>query len=320
MSQPVPAPGGSPFTGRVIFAFAVLYISWSTTYVAIKIGVRHFPPLLFGGTRIALAGLILLAILHWRGHRLGVSWRQLRNLVITGGLFFLTGNGLLIVAEQTVDSGLTAALISPTPLLLALIESLLPRGDRLTPRGWGGLILGLIGAIALAAPGMSSWEQIHRDPGVLLLLGSSLSWAVGSSVARHADMPRSPFLSAGYQMLLGGLGASLAGCLFGEVGQLHFTAEVWPGVWAYLYLLVVGSLLGFVAYIYLLANVSAALASTYSYVNPALALVFGALLLDEIITGTMIGAMVLILVGVALVKMGGVQPKIVEKSDDEAAE
>lgn len=297
-------------TAPILLAFLVLYVSWGTTYAAIKIGVEHFPPLLFGGVRIALAGAILLAVLTVCGQSLVLPRQTLRNQVLIGVLFFLSGNGLLIIAERTVDSGLTAVLISPTPLLLALIEWLLPGGDRLTVRGWLGLLLGLVGAVALAAPDVSSWAQIRSDPGVVLLIGSSVSWAIGAALARHGAMPASPFVAAGYQMLFGGLGATFVGIMLGEAGQVHFSAASWPGVWAFLYLLVFGSLLGFVAYVYLLANVSAALASTYSYVNPALALVIGAVFLGEQITVGTVLAMLVILMGVALVKFGGVHPKI----------
>lgn len=297
-------------TAPILLAFLVLYVSWGTTYAAIKIGVEHFPPLLFGGVRIALAGFILLAVLAASGQSLAMPWTALRNQFLVGVLFFLSGNGLLIIAERTVDSGLTSVLISPTPLLLALIEWLLPGGDRLTARGWLGLLMGLSGAVALAAPNVSSWTQIRSDPGVLLLIGSSVSWAVGAALARHGAMPASPFVAAGYQMLFGGLGATLVGLLIGEGAQVHFSTSSWPGVWAFLYLLVFGSLLGFVAYVYLLSHVSAALASTYSYVNPALALVIGAVFLGEQITIATVVAMLFILVGVALVKFGGVYPKI----------
>jgi len=299
-----------PLSAPVILAFAVLYFSWSTTYAAIKIGVEHFPPLLFGGVRIALAGFVLLAILRLQGQSLAVSRPVARNLLLIGTLFFLTGNGLLIIAERTVDSGLTAVLISPTPLLLALIELLLPGGDRLTVRGWVGLLLGLSGAVALAAPRVGSWVQLQGDPGVLLLVFSSLSWAVGAALARHGAMPKSPFVAAGYQMLLGGLGSTLVGLCLGEGAQVRLSAAELPGVYAFLYLLVFGSLLGFVAYVYLLAHVSAALASTYSYVNPALALVVGAVFLGETITLPTVLAMVVILAGVALLKLGGVRPKL----------
>src|SRR5438046_3187351 len=149
-----PAPSPRPAPWAVVLAFALIYVSWGTTYLAIREGVhnQHVPPCLFGGTRVALAGLLLLGYLALRSEGLRFAWEEFRWVALTGLLLFVGGNGLITAAERTVESGLTSVLAATTPLWLALMEMLWPRGDRLALRGWLGLLLGLGGLIVLLGP------------------------------------------------------------------------------------------------------------------------------------------------------------------------
>jgi drug/metabolite transporter (DMT)-like permease len=295
-----------PATWAVILAFAVIYVSWGTTYLAIREGVHNqqLPPALFGGTRITLAGWILLFFVAVRGDSLRFSRHEFRWIVLGGLLLFVGGNGLITVAERTVESGIASVLAATTPLWLALLEMCWPRGERLALRGWLGLLLGLGGVLVLLAPKLHDATTLPSDPGPLLVLGSALVWSLGSLVARYHRPRCSHLVVAAYQMIIGGSTLALLGLLLGEGQQLtadRFTSRAW---FAFSYLLIVGSLLGFVAFNWLLGHVSATLVGTYAYVNPLIAIMVGWLLGGEDLTARIIGGMVIILSGVALVRMG----------------
>jgi drug/metabolite transporter (DMT)-like permease len=189
---------------------------------------------------------------------------------------------------------------------MALFEMLWPRGDRLSVRGWLGLLLGLAGVLVVLTPRLQGAESELQDLSFLLVLGSAFSWSLGGILLRHSR-PRLPHLTAaGYQMAIGGGCLALIGLVVGEAGELtpaHFTAGA---AFAFFYLLIVGSLVGFVAFNWLIGHVSAAQAGTYAYVNPMVAILVGWLLGNEEITGWIIGGMAVILAGVALVR-GGVR-------------
>jgi drug/metabolite transporter (DMT)-like permease len=292
----------------LILAFAVLYISWGTTYLAMRYGVQTIPPFLFSGLRLVCAGFLILVFLSWRGESLRVSRRELFILMMTGCFFFMGGNGFLSLALMDMPSGLTAVITSPTPLVVALLELFVPRGDRLTWRGWLGLSIGCFGVLLLSLPILAGAGSISPW-NLWFAFGSTVSWAIGSLWTRHAPLEGSPFRTAGYQLFIGGIGLSLLGLALGE-GQ-RFSWEAWtPSVCAsFVYLLAVGSLAGFCAFTYVLAHTSTAMAGTYSYVNPVVALVVGAMFDTDQITLATVACMMLILSGVALVRLGGLQTR-----------
>jgi drug/metabolite transporter (DMT)-like permease len=297
-----------PAAGAVIVAFACLYTAWGTTYLAIREGVKTLPPALFGGTRLALAGLVLLGWLAARGQRLSMPRREFFGAALIGVCLFVFGNGLITVAEKTVPSIVAAVLVASTPIWLAILEMLWPWGERLTVRGWFGLILGLAGVLVLLYPELQKID-LSLDAGPLLFLGSAFAWAVGSFFIRHRKRETSShLLSAGYQMFIGGLTLSVIGLAVGEGEQL--TADIFTptAIFAFFYLFVVGSLIGFVAYNWLLGHVSAALVGTYAYVNPIVAILVGWQLGKEELSPWIVGGMAVILAGVALVRIGGVRP------------
>lgn len=283
--------------GWIVLAFAAVYLSWGTTYLAMRIGVgeQHMPPAIFGGSRVTLAGCILLAYQWLAGTRLAIPRRELGWIVLSGLLLFVGGNGLINVAQKTVESGRAAILVATTPLFMAVLEALYPWGERLLPRGWMGLFIGLCGVLLLQP------AEITDPRGPLLALGSALCWAIGSLVLRHHRPTASHLVVAAVQMIVGGGSLFLIGLVLGETALLpdRIPARAWG---AYLYLLAVGSLVGFVAFNWLLGHVPATLVGTYAYVNPLIAVVVGWLIADEKITARMLAGMVVILVGVALVR------------------
>jgi drug/metabolite transporter (DMT)-like permease len=314
MKHPADHPSPNPPAAwSLVLAFGLVYLSWGTTYLATKEGVQvqGMPPALFGGVRVCLAGLLLLGFLAWRGERIGLCRRDLAGIAVTGLVMFVGGNGLINVAQTTVPSGVAAVLAATTPLWIGLLEMFWPGGERLTGRGWLGLFLGLGGILVLLAPRLEAPGTLLENPGVLIVLGSALCWSLGSLLVRHHRPPVPHLAAAAYQMVVGGGGLALVGLAAGEARELtaeHLTARA--GI-AFAYLLVVGSLVGFVSYNWLLGHVPAAQAGTYAYVNPVVALLVGWLFGNEAVTGWIVGGMVIILAGVGLVRGGGLRRPVV---------
>ncbi len=302
----VPLPTRRPAAWALVLAFALVYLSWGTTYLAIKEGVKNqqLPPALFGGVRVCLAGLLLLAYLAGRGQSVRLPGRELAGLAVCALVLFVGGNGLITTAERTVPSGVAAVLAATTPLWMGLMEACRPRGERLRGRGWLGLLVGLAGVLLLLVPKLQEPGALVRDAGVLFVLGSACAWAFGSLLLRHRRSTMGHLAAAAYQMVIGGGGLALVGLALGEHHDLtaeHFTAGA---AVAFGYLLVVGSLVGFVAYNWLLGHVPASQAGTYAYVNPMVAILVGWLWGSEELTGWIVGGMLVILVGVALIRGG----------------
>lgn len=294
-----------PPAWAVILAFALIYISWGTTFKPIQIGVRdeHLPPALFGGSRVGLAGLFILAFQALRGQKLRLERGELFSTVAVSWMLFVAGNGLITVAEKWVDSGVAAVLAATTPFWLGLFAMFWPHEERLTLRGWTGLIVGLGGVLILLAPRLSDPSAFVQDLSPLLVLGSAASWALGSLCIRHVRSRTDHLTMAGYQMAIGGASLSLLGLCLGEryPDRLTIAAAV-----LFVYLLVVGSLIGFIAFNWLLGHVSAAKVGTYAYVNPVIAVLIG-WLTGEPTNAWMLTGIATILLGVFLIR-GGERP------------
>jgi drug/metabolite transporter (DMT)-like permease len=232
------------------------------------------------------------------------------SAAVVGICLFVFGNGLITLAEKTIPSIVTAVLVATTPIWFALLEALWPWGERLTLRGWLGLALGMAGVLVLLTPELRQIDHFFDDLGPLLVLGSAFSWAIGSFVLRHRKKGQqsSHLLSAAYQMLIGGTTLTLVGLVAGESSELTAASLTPTAIFSFFYLLVVGSLVGFVAYNWLLGHVSPALVGTYAYVNPVVAILVGWLIGHETLSPWILGGVAVILSGVALVRIGGVRP------------
>lgn len=294
-----------PPAWAVALAFGIIYVVWGTTYLAIKLGVRdeQLPPLLFGGARIFLAGVLLLGYQWFCGASLRLSRKDALHLLSTGLLLFVAGNGFVTYAQQTVDSSIAAVLIATTPLWIALWARLWPSGERLTPRGWLGLVVGLGGVIVLLAPRLLDAEQAFNYAGFLLVLGSAASWALASVMVRQGRAAPPHLTAAGYQMFFGGGATLILGALGGEVNRLPDRVTAGAAL-VFLYLLIFSSLCGFVAFNWLLGHVSAAKVGTYAYVNPLVAVLIGWTFGGEDVPWGLWAGMGIILFGVFLVRGG----------------
>jgi len=294
----------APASG-VALALSALYLIWGSTYLAIRFALEGgFPPFLLGGIRFLVAGGLFYAFLRWRGVP-APSRAQWRNLLPMGFFMLLLGNGMVNLAETTVSSGLTAVAVASSALWLAIFAAI--RGDRPTRLEWLGLGIGFLGVLWLNAGSSLAGSPL----GLVALLVACLGWAYGSIWSRDRDLP-APFMSAAGQMLCGGalmIGVGLAlGERFAQVPDARALAAFW-------YLVVLGSLGGFTAYIWLLSHVRPALAGSYAYVNPAIAVLLGAWLAHERFGGSELAAMAVILLGVVVITFGKALRKLVAGSD-----
>jgi drug/metabolite transporter (DMT)-like permease len=302
-----PRPTGAPLVPSpprvvtpVVVSFALVYLIWGSTYLAVRVGIESFPPLLLGGTRHLLFGLILYPFLRWKT---GVrpTFFQWRTAIITGFLLMTVANGGICVAEQTVPSGVAALLVATVSLWLVLADWLRPGGTRPLPRVFAGLGMGFAGLALLVGPAhLGGSERINPVGAGILVLGS-LAWASGSIYSKHSALPNSALLGASMQSLAGGVILWIAGFFSGEVRALHVAAISMRSWLALGYLIVFGSAIGFTAYIHILKKSTAARVSTYGFVNPVVALFLGWLLAGESITLRTVLAGAIILGAVLLV-------------------
>lgn len=267
-------------TLSIALAFASVYFFWGSTYTAIRIGSAEMPALLLAGTRFLVAGLILLSWCRWRGLQLLGSSRTMLTLAVVGLLLLAGGNVGLVYAEETVPSGLASLVLAVIPLYVALIEMFLPGGEPLPVRGWLGLLLGFLGLGALLEPSLG--KGLHGNLKVLIaiaaLLAGALAWTVGSILSRRAKLPVNSFVAAAWQMVIAGAFCTLLGTVLGQWPQFHLNLA---SIGSLAYLITGGSLLGYTGFIYLLEHVPVVKVSSYSYVNPMVAVLLGIFLLHE---------------------------------------
>lgn len=276
-------------------ALLALYLVWGSTYLAIRYAVETIPPFLMAGARFLIAGLILYA---WRRSAGDAppTPRQWRSTAIVGVLLLLGGNGLVSWAEQHVDSGIAALIVGSVPLWMALIEALRPKGTKPNLQVILGLLIGFTGIAVLVGPAELFGGDLHFDStGMAVLILASFLWSLGSIYSRSADLPESSLMTTAAEMLTGSVGLFVFATLVGDWRNLDFSAISTRSLLGLVYLILAGSLIGFVAYAWLLRNASVSLASTYAYVNPLIAILLGAWLADEMLTTrTWLAALVII--------------------------
>jgi drug/metabolite transporter (DMT)-like permease len=286
------APAPHPL--KMASALFAVYVIWGSTYLSIHFALEGgYPPLLaVSGGRMLLAGAVLFAILRWRGVA-APTRGQWPTLAAMGLLLMLVGNGSVVFAQQYVSSGLTAIAVASMPLWMGVFGWLF--GRRPTAGEWLGIVIGFVGILWLNAG-----SSLTAEPtGLILLLIAPVAWAFGSVWSRGRDLP-SPFMAAAGQMLCGGAMLILFGAILGESAPQAVTTK---GTLALAYLAVFGSIVAFSAYVWLLEHVRPVLASSYAYINPPIAVLFGVLLAGERFTLHDLGAMVVILVGVVVISV-----------------
>ena len=280
-----------PARSHVAIALAALYIIWGSTYLGIRFALEGgFPPFLLGGVRFIIAGGLMYAFLRWR--RVPAPTRaQWGNAAMMGVFLLVLGNGMVNLAEKTVSSGMTAVAVASAPLWMGIFAAM--RGQKPSRMEWIGLGIGFLGVLWLNAGSSLTASPV----GLVALLVASLAWSFGSIWSRSRDLP-SPFMASAAQMLCGGVAMCIVGAAIGE--RFHGLPSA-HALAAFAYLIVFGSIVGFSAYIWLLHHVRPALAGSYAYVNPAIAVALGAWLAHERFGAHELVAMGVILLGVVAI-------------------
>ena len=280
-------------------ALATIYVVWGSTYLAIRVMVETMPPLLSASVRFAVAGALFWLILRLRRGpaALRVTRRQAGFAAVAGTLLCFGGNGLVTVAEQDVPSGLTALLIGAVPLVVVLFR--LGEGDRPPLATLGGVALGFVGLAILVLPG----DRPGDAPlwGVLTILAAAVFWAAGSYYSTRMDLPGDALVSTSLQMIFSGVAMLVVALPAGEYGDLdpaRFSSDSWL---ALAYLTVVGAMLAYTAYTWLLQNAPISTVATYAYVNPVIAVFLGWAILEEEVTSAVAAGAALIVLSVATV-------------------
>ena len=287
-------------TTHLVIAFAVIYVVWGSTYLGMAIAIETMPPFLMGATRFIVAGILLMAVRHWLGDALPTR-QQWGSAAIVGSLLFLGGNGAVAWAQHWVPSGIAALLITTTPFWMTMLPWVTGYSSRPPLLALGGIAIGLVGVALLVGAPVGSVPTTQMVIGSLTIVAAALSWAIGSLVSKRLPLPSSPWMSAGAQMVCGALGLGLASVVSGEATRVDVTAISLRSWLALAYLIFIGAIVGFSAYVYLLRHTSMARLSTYAFVNPVVAVLLGWLILREPLNGRTVFAGALIIVAVMLI-------------------
>jgi len=290
---------GAPSRWLTLANLWTVYLVWGSTYLAIRIVVETIPPFLGAGVRFTIAGLILAAFLIVR-RKLDVSALSLRQVgaaALVGVLLLLGGNGLVMVAEQTVPSGLAALIIGSTPLWIVVLRAIY--GQPISRTTLASVLLGFVGLALLVLPHLG--DGLGELGGVLILVVASISWVFGSFYSQRLPLPRDPLTSTMFQQLLGGLVLTAVAFVVGDVGRFQPAQVSSASAIALGYLVVFGSLLAFSAYTWLLHHAPLSTVSTYAYVNPVIAVVLGWAILSEQVTPAIVAGAAIIIASVAIV-------------------
>ena len=293
---------------RVLLAFASVYFFWGSTYLAIHVAGEHLPVPVVSASRSTVSTLIILAICLFTGRSLRVPKGEAWKLVLVG-LLFMSGNNMLLTwGETMVPSGFASLIVSTMPIMIAIINSLLPGGDPMNKRAWAGTLLGTAGIAVLV------WPSLHRHGaqngvtrpmlGLAVLLGAALMFAIGSVLSRRFQFKADTFVATGWQLGSAGIFNWSLALVTGGLRRAVWTVH---GIESIVYLAVFGSIFGLVAFTYLLQNVAVTKVATYAFVNPAIAVLLGVLLLGERLESTELAGMAIIVCAVAMVVYSRVQ-------------
>jgi len=289
--------------GRIWLALLVLYLVWGSTYLGIAIAVETIPPFLMAAVRFGLAGAVLMgwSLARARGSFIAPSRREWRDSIIVGALLLGGGMGMVAFGEQTIPSGITALLVAMMPVWVAIFGRIL-LGERLPWLAGVGIVVGFVGVAILVGPTILGQTGSLDPGGLAAVIISPIAWSIGSLYASHrARLPRQPLVATGAQMLAGGAVLAVMAGVSGEFGRFDAAAVTGESVAALAYLLVIGSLLAFTAYGWLLRVAPLPFIATYAYVNPAVAVILGAFVRHEPIDPRTLVAGAVIVAAVALI-------------------
>jgi drug/metabolite transporter (DMT)-like permease len=289
-----------PSRTALIAAFAIIYVVWGSTYLAIRVAVEQMPPFVMGAGRFLIAGTLMLGFLLARGAARPTARQWAINLGL--GVFFLVGgNGSVAWAEQYVPSGITALLLGMTPLFIVLTEWAWPGGARPSAITMVGLMIGFAGVSWLAAPWEKASAGALHPGGLAALVFACISWSFGTIASKRVPHGAQPATAAALQMLGGGAGQLLIALLRGDLARFDPAAVSTPAWSAFVYLIFIGSFVGFSTFVWLMKHSTPARVATYAYVNPVVAVALGWLILDEQIGLRTLASSVVIIAAVIII-------------------
>ncbi len=303
---------------RIITSFALVYVLWGSTYLAMRVAVRDAQPFAIGAARYLISGPIMLAVCALMGKKIRLNRQDFVRLLAISILLLSVGNMGVLWGEKYVPSGLAALIVAIVPIWVVAIEAWVFRAGRMSAKGLSGLALGIVGLLVLLWPRITAGTRLGRLElvGIGILAMASLSWAWGSVLSHRWSLSVDVFTAAAWQMTLAGL---VNACLAGATGEFQKSTWTAPAVWSVVYLVVCGSWVGFTAYIWLLEHVPTPKVATYAYVNPIVAVFLGWFLLSEKVDTVMIVGTVIIVGSVALMTTSKLK-KLSARVEPEVAE
>ncbi|WP_142188610.1 EamA family transporter [Arenibacter algicola] len=279
----------------IVLAFFAIYVIWGSTYLMNKIAVHELPPFMLASVRFSVAGILIFILCKIMGIPLTITKKQLLNSIVAGFLFLAFGNGFVVWALKYVDSGFAALEIAAQPLVILLLMRIL-EGKKIQTMSVVGVIIGILGIYLLVSQNQVI-SQENSVLGMVMIFFCMVSWAYGSLFVAKADLPKNYFVNTGFQMFTAGIILMVGSLLIGETWTLPTTWSS-PVQYAMLFLIVLGSIVAFTAFNYLLKVVSPEKVATSTYVNPIIALLLGWFFLDEQITTQSTIAAIVLLTGV----------------------
>src|SRR6476469_4105529 len=285
---------------RIIVAFALLYVLWGSTYLAMRVIVRDMPPYVAGAVRYLAAGPVMLVACALSGRKISLTRQDLGQLMVISVLLLSVGNIGVLWGEEYVSSGLASLIVALVPIWVVMIEAWVFRAGRMTAKGLIGLAIGIVGLLVLLWPRIASGTHLgHLELiGSGILAGASFFWALGSVFSHRFNLTVDVFASAAWQMTLAGAVNGVIALVTGQCSRTHWTRPALTGIG---YLIVFGSWIGYSAYIYLLEHVPTPKVATYAYVNPIVAVLLGWIILREHVDAYMLLGTAIIIASVALV-------------------
>ena len=289
-----------PPAWMTLLAFGIIYFVWGSTFLAIRVGVREFPPFLFAALRFSIAGLVLYGWMIARGERSPTA-RQWISAFLLAVPIFVLDYGLLFWAEQRVPSGITAVMMATVPVFMALSEIVILGTQRLTARLALALAIGMSGVAVLLIRSLNMGAAPIDRAGAVALIIASISWSVASALTRKLPLPKSKALNSGAQMLAGGVLLALTSAGLGEFRNFRpWTVSLVAWV-ALFYLIVPGAIVAFTAYVWLIHHESPTKVGTYAYVNPVVAVLLGYFFGGEALGARTILGTLFVLISVVLI-------------------
>ena len=281
---------------RILSAFAVVYLVWGSTYLAIRVMVEHLPPFLSAGVRFLIAGSLMIGYARFKGYRLPTERTEWQRLALVSVIMLVGANGLVTWSEQWVESNQAALIVATSALWIAWLGTLGVQGEAVSRKTYTGLLLGFAGVVVLVGEGL----ELGHAPGFAYaaLLLSPFLWALGSVYSKRRPASVNPFVNATVQTLIAGVLMTGGGLLAGEAERWSWEPS---SLWALAYLVVFGTCLAYACFFWLVHEVPPATLGTYAYVNPAVAVLLGGWLLDEKLSAMQIAGTFIILGGVVIV-------------------